>query len=347
MGRRLVVCLDGTSNEPESGSTNVTRFYALSAKNADQLVYYDPGVGTMGDRGAITPAGKAVTRFMGLVVGYGIKDNVAEAYQWLMSNYRAGDRIYIVGFSRGAYTALALTGLIRTVGLLRPGAENLIPYALKLYVKNGKKNPSDAEESRYWKVRDDFNRQFGNPEFPGRFERQVEFLGLWDTVKSVGWLNLRAKFQQARWPFTRLVPSVAHGRLALAVDERRRPFTEYRFDEAAVEKGKGRLAEVWFTGTHSDVGGCFPDDHGLSDIALRWMVEEARSAELEIGEQTSPSPADLPPIHRNPWWWAVIGLGWRQRPIRSTDTLHPSVHQRVATTANARDSYRPDLKDHA
>lgn len=347
MGRRLVICLDGTSNEPETGSTNVARFYALCAKNADQLVYYDPGVGTMGDRGAITPAGKAFTRFLGLVIGYGIKDNVAEAYLWLMTNYRSGDKIYIVGFSRGAYTALAVAGLVRTVGLLRPGAENLIPYAMKLYVKNGKKKPTKAEESKYWKVRDDFNRQFGNPDFPGRFQRQVEFLGLWDTVKSVGWFNLRAKFQQARWPFTRLVPNVNKGRLALALDERRRPFTEYRFDRDSVTEGKGRLQEVWFAGTHSDVGGCFPGDHGLSDIALRWMVEQAASADLEIAALTSPAPATLPLIHRNPWWWAILGFGWRKRPIGATDTLHESVHQRITATANTGDSYRPDLKDHA
>jgi uncharacterized protein (DUF2235 family) len=85
MTRNLVVCLGGTSNEPETGATNVARIYDLSAKDADQLVYYDPGVGTMGARGAITPAGQAVTRSAGLVVGYGVRENIAEAYTWLMS----------------------------------------------------------------------------------------------------------------------------------------------------------------------------------------------------------------------------------------------------------------------
>jgi uncharacterized protein (DUF2235 family) len=114
MIRNLVVCLDGTSNEPETGATNVARIYDLSIKDADQLVYYDPGVGTMGARSATTPVGQALTRAAGLVVGYGVRDNIAEAYTWLMNHYRAGDRVMVFGFSRGAYTALALTGMLRT-----------------------------------------------------------------------------------------------------------------------------------------------------------------------------------------------------------------------------------------
>ena len=122
VARNLVVCLDGTSNEPESGTTNVARTYAVAVKSESQLVYYDPGVGTMGARGAVTSTGKKATRVAGLVVGFGVKDNIEEAYTWLSANYQRGDRIFVFGFSRGAYTARALTGMLRTVGLLRPGA---------------------------------------------------------------------------------------------------------------------------------------------------------------------------------------------------------------------------------
>src|SRR5205085_6237393 len=146
MARNLVVCLDGTSNEPESGTTNVARTYAVAAKSDTQLVYYDPGVGTMGARGAVTRAGQAATRIAGLVVGYGVKDNIEEAYDWLAAHYQPGDEIFVFGFSRGAYTARALTGMLRTVGLLRPGADNLTPYALKLYAQHGKDVPSEGEE---------------------------------------------------------------------------------------------------------------------------------------------------------------------------------------------------------
>jgi uncharacterized protein (DUF2235 family) len=135
MSRNLVVCLDGTRNEPETGPTNVTRLYDLAVKDDRQLVYYDPGVGTMGARGATTRAGRWLTRAGGLVLGHGVRENVEEAYSFLMRAYQPGDRIFIFGFSRGAYTARALTGMLRTVGLLRPGAENLVPYAMKLYAK--------------------------------------------------------------------------------------------------------------------------------------------------------------------------------------------------------------------
>ena len=276
MSRNVVVCLDGTRNEPETGTTNVVRLYEMAVKNDSQIVYYDPGVGTMGARSATTRAGKFLTQVAGLVVGHGVKENVEEPYSFLMHTYRPDDRIFVFGFSRGAYTALALVGMLRTVGLLRPGADNLVPYAMKLYAKSGKKNQSEAEEAAFWRLRSDFNRSFGNPQFPDRFAPQIEFLGVWDTVKSVGWLNWRAQFQQARWPFTRKVSNVRHGRHAISIDENRRPYGEYRFDRNELAKSGGRLREMWFAGVHSDVGGTFPDDHRLADITLKWMTDEGR-----------------------------------------------------------------------
>jgi uncharacterized protein (DUF2235 family) len=137
MARNLVVCLDGTRNEPETGATNVARLFAMAVKSDDQLVHYDPGVGTLGARSATTRFGKFLTRVAGLVLGHGVKENIEEAYTFLMHNYRDGDRIFVFGFSRGAYTGLALAGMIHTVGLLRPGADNLVPYAMKLYATAG------------------------------------------------------------------------------------------------------------------------------------------------------------------------------------------------------------------
>ena len=354
MSRNLLVCLDGTRNEPETGETNVVRLYAMAVKGDTQLAYYDPGVGTMGARSTTTRAGKAVTRVAGLVFGHGIKDNIEEAYHWLMENFEVGDRIFIVGFSRGAYTSLALAGMLRTVGLLRPGADNLIPYVLKLYAQHGKKHPTKADEASFWGVRDEFNTRFGNPDFPNRFAPQVTFLGLWDTVKSVGWLNARAKFEQAHWPFTRNVANVAIGRLALAIDENRRPYSEYRFDIDQVAKRPG-LREMWFAGVHSDVGGQFPDDHKLSDIALGWMADEAIAAGLRIDEPTYEKLVGVPPgtllppgyalgkIHSNSPWWGVAGFGWHRRTIRQGNHVHPSVRQRVKDTANSPRPYRPNI----
>lgn len=349
MSRNLVLCLDGTSNEPEVDVTNVARLFDMATKDDQQLVYYDPGVGTMGARSATTALGKTLTRVSGLVVGYGVRENVAEAYSWLMDNWRKDDRIYLFGFSRGAYTALALGGMLRTVGLLSPGAENLVPYALKLYATNTSRDLTPDEKKEYWETRGEFGRKFGNPDFE-RFAWNITFLGLWDTVKSVGWLNARARFEQARWPFTRNVDNVATGRLALAIDENRRPFKEYRFDEKQVEKRPDDLKEVWFAGVHSDVGGQYAD-HRLSDIALGWMAEEAIEAGLRIDPKTyeklvgvplgSPLPATHAvegAIHRHRWFWALAG-GWRTRKLTSADVRHPSVQQRIDGTAGSAAPY--------
>lgn len=337
MPKNLVVCLDGTNNEPEHGATNVTRFFEVARKDDRQVVYYDPGVGTMGARSATTRVGKFLTRVGGLAFGHGIGTNIEEAYGWLMRAYEPGDRIYVVGFSRGAYTSSALVGMLRTVGLLRPGAENLVPYALKLYAQSGNHGASKEAEQRFWEQRSEFDDTFGNPGFPDRFAQQVEFLGLWDTVKSVGWFNLKARFDQAHWPFTHKVPNVRHGRLALALQEKRRFYAAYRFDPAEVARPDRNLKELWFTGVHSDVGGYFRDDHSLSDIAFHWMVGEAADCGLDVDPQAykralgvefgAPLPDDraLGRVHENGISWFFAGLGWRRRVPKRGDAFHPSV----------------------
>jgi uncharacterized protein (DUF2235 family) len=356
MPRNLLICLDGTSNEPETGATNVARLFGMAVSDANQLTYYDPGVGTMGSRGAATQAGAALTRTGGLLFGHGIKQNLEESYGWLMSTYKSGDRIFIVGFSRGAYTAVALAGMLRTVGLLHPGAENLVPYAVKMYAQHGKsKSPTKVQDQKFFGVRSDFNSTFGNSDFPGRFEPQVDFLGLWDTVKTVGWFNWKARFEQAHWPFTRILTNVRQARLALAIDERRRPFAEYRFSAEQVSKRPDKLREMWFAGVHSDVGGQYPDDHDLSDVALAWIADEAHSCGLRLRPAVyddfvgaplpQPAPQDkaLGKIHHNGAGWAVLGLGWRTRRILPGDAIHPSVLHRIAATKNGPSPYRPPI----
>jgi uncharacterized protein (DUF2235 family) len=357
MGKNIVICLDGTSNEPEKGKTNVVRLYEILSKNEEQVAYYDPGVGTMGARSATSRFGKGMSRVGGLAFGHGVKQNVEEAYKYLMYHYEDGDRIYVFGFSRGAYTARALVGMLRTVGLLRPGSDNLIPYAMKLYTKKSKDDPSDEEEKQYWADRTDFNTSFGNPDFPNRFAPQVHFLGIWDTVKFVGWLNWRAQFQQARWPFTRKVSNVVHGRHALAIDEKRRYYAEYRFDEGAVDDPKRDLSEVWFAGVHSDVGGTFPDDHRLADITLQWMVNEAKAQDLQIDDARYEKHIGVPPgsplapetveglVHTNGMSWFVLGAGWRMRKMRPSDNIHPSVEEKMKRTADSPNPYRPNLPE--
>jgi uncharacterized protein (DUF2235 family) len=358
-GRNLVICLDGTTNEPETGFTNVARIFDVAQKNDRQLVYYDPGVGTMGARAAVTRLGRAATRAAGMVAGYGIRENIEEAYTWLAHRYQPGDDIYVFGFSRGAYTARALTGMLRTVGLLHADADNLVPYALKLYAKSGPaadpgrepdENAKKAEKD-FWKLRDDFRKQFGNPDFPNPFRgrKQVRFLGVWDTVKFVGWLNLKARIEVARWPFTANIANVETARHALAIDERRRPFAEYRIKPETVAGAGSAFQEVWFAGVHGDVGGQCRDNDRLPDITFSWMVKEADRAGFRVDkakyrrllkvtfDDALPPELALGVIQPNAKVWR-LALGWRTRTIRPDDALHPSVRYRLAAMG---DEYRP------
>ncbi|MDH6242643.1 DUF2235 domain-containing protein [Mycobacterium sp. OTB74] len=366
--RNLVVCLDGTNNEPAHGATNVARIYGSARQDDRQLVYYDPGVGTVGGLDTVTPHLDAVKQVWGLATGYGIRENIAQAYGWLADNYRRDDRIFVFGFSRGAYTARALTGMLRTVGLLHPDSANMVPYALKLFAQSGPLGSADADpdgppdpsaaeaERQFWRQRADFRIQFTNPDFPHPFDttrNQVHFLGVWDTVKTVAWLDFWGKLTVARWPFTAKVSNVGTARHAMAIDERRHFFEVNRFDPALVATDPQRFQEVWFTGVHSDVGGQFPD-HRLSDLAFSWIAAEAHTAGLAINTRRyqrlvgtafgQPLPPDdcLGALHPNTWPWWLLG-GWRPRRIQPGDNVHCSVRQRITETANKPDPYHPTL----
>ena len=105
MARKLVVLLDGTGNEIGTNLSNVLKFYRMLEKDEDQLVYYDPGVGTIGTPGWWDQLKVKLQGVLGLALGYGLDENVLDAYSWLARNYRDGDCLYLQGFSRGAYTA--------------------------------------------------------------------------------------------------------------------------------------------------------------------------------------------------------------------------------------------------
>ncbi|WP_234439638.1 MULTISPECIES: T6SS phospholipase effector Tle1-like catalytic domain-containing protein [Streptomyces] len=124
MGKNIVVCLDGTGNQLKArGNTNVVKLYEMLDLHdpTAQIAYYDPGVGTFSAAGAWTTPGRKISKLLGLAFGSGLKANLAEAYTYLMHHYEPGDRIFLFGFSRGAYTARALAGLLKSVGLLRRG----------------------------------------------------------------------------------------------------------------------------------------------------------------------------------------------------------------------------------
>ena len=129
MARNIIVCCDGTSNQPSKAATNVAKLtYTLVKDPARQLVFYHPGLGTMAGPGFTTRAGSRAARIAGLAVGYGLKDDLRDAYVYIADHWQPGDRIFLFGFSRGAYTARALASLIAMYGLAMEGNSPLVPY---------------------------------------------------------------------------------------------------------------------------------------------------------------------------------------------------------------------------
>ena len=139
-GKNLVVCCDGTDNEFGEDNTNVVRLLSLALKQDEQqVVFYEPGLGTFPAPGAITPLQKMITKKMGSAFGFGWTKNLAVCYEFLVEHYNPGDRIYLFGFSRGAYTARALAALIHVCGLMQTKNANLVPYAIKLFESEASK----------------------------------------------------------------------------------------------------------------------------------------------------------------------------------------------------------------
>ena len=285
MMRNIVVCCDGTSNEFCRDNTNVVKLYQMLARDPDrQLSFYDPGVGTFASPASLLPITRRVTRVLGLAIGLGLMDNVEEAYTYLMNHWKPGDAIYIFGFSRGAYTARAIAALIHRCGLLEPGQAQLVPYASRVF-------RNVAEDN--WSISREFNGTFGRP-------CPIRFLGLWDTVSSVGWA-----WEPQSLPYTKNNPAVQTVRHAIAVDERRAFFRQNLWDTGP------DVAQVWFPGVHCDVGGSYPPERsGLSQIALAWMAGEAEKAGLIFDpERRRAILSSPPPDHRAPaseslagWW---------------------------------------------
>lgn len=290
-GKNLVVCCDGTDNEFGVDNTNVVRLLSLTLKqDEEQVVFYEPGLGTFPAPGAITPLLKWVTKKLGSAFGYGLSQNLAVCYQFLVENYKPGDRIYLFGFSRGAYTARALAALIHVCGLMRTKNYNLVPYAIKLFeseASNAKKH-NDKEELRTGKrhslklsVCDEFKRVFSTS--PG-----IHFLGVWDTVSSIGSI-----FDPYNLPHTRWNPSVKTVRHAISIDEMRKFFRTNPWSDS--KKQCTDVKQVWFAGVHADIGGGYKEsESGLAKVTLQWMLDEARAAGLVIDEAQLPTvfPAD-------------------------------------------------------
>jgi uncharacterized protein (DUF2235 family) len=298
-GRNIVVFLDGTNNKIKHlSSTNVVRLYTLCRAHdpTTQVLFYAPGVGTFSSPAAWTPPARTISRWSGSIFGVGMRANLGAAYTFLMNSYRPGDKVFVFGFSRGAYTARALAGMLEWCGLMRPGCENLVPSVVAEYTKVIRLT-SWHREKNFASMRDyktTFGAAFEDPadldvaatgkHFP------VHFLGVYDTVKAAG-----RRWARYNWPDTRRLRNVRHVRHAVSIDERRRPFNKHLVELSDEDHQLRTVQEVWFAGVHSDVGGKFKG--GGTDLRhpLEVDAQQAIACGLEVDEARFANAANVDP----------------------------------------------------
>jgi Uncharacterized alpha/beta hydrolase domain (DUF2235) len=264
--KRLVVCFDGTWNAADSGSaeTNVARIRRAVRANSgedkvQQICFYEKGVGTSGNKAIDLVAG---------ATGLGVGENVRSAYINLAQNYVPGDDIFLFGFSRGAFSARSLAGLIGACGLLKRQSIDKVHKAWEFYRGASVRNPAE------FKLRNDVQLHDNVT---------IKFLGVWDTVGAlgvpVGAIGSALSSEFFQFHDTRPSKIVEFASHALAIDEKRDEFVPTLWTGNAPE---GRVIEqVWFAGCHSDVGGGYTD-RGLADIPLRWMAKRAELQGLAL-----------------------------------------------------------------
>lgn len=272
MPRNIVICCDGTNNSLVGPRTNIAHLHEIANINdkARQLPYYDAGVGVEANSRMLTRIGATLSRWSGSAFGSGLVENVEQAYLHLIRQFETDDRIYLFGFSRGAYSVRVIAGLLQNYGLLKREHEvdstRVVEAFQDLFSHDGPE-PADgagaAERQRRFDEARNIRDQLS-------VAAPIYFMGIFDTVSSLGWL-----WDPKSFPNTRQMPNVSILRHALAVDERR---AKFRTNRVKLEPGRDHR-QMWFAGVHSDVGGGYgPPRDKLSRVPLRWMLGEAKAA---------------------------------------------------------------------
>jgi uncharacterized protein (DUF2235 family) len=350
-GRNLVVLSDGTGNSAAKPfKTNVWRLYeALKLTDGTQVAEFGDGVGT---------SSVTFLRVIGLAFGWGVKRNVLNLYKFLCHNHQPNDRIWAFGFSRGAFTIRVLVGLIDTEGLVCFETEDELErnaiaayraYRAKRFhtrlpwVRAGRALRDRTLAGWHWLTGVDPRRRQTRGSVP------IRFVGVWDTVVAYGLpINeLTDAVDKWIWPMKfrdcRLSSNVEFGRQALSLDDERTTFHPVTW--RGTMSAASDLRQVWFAGSHADVGGGYPDD-GLSYVALNWMIDEAASKGLAF----EPAVVDafrslVAPTGRIYDSRAGFGVFWRYDPRNAsllldgaTPVVDGSVMMRMA---HGNDGYAP------
>jgi len=309
--KRIVICADGTWNDPEDDNpTNVLRLARavkpIASKGVKQVVFYDWGVGSY------------YAKMRGGTSGLGMMKNIQDGYRFIVQNYNPGDKLYLFGFSRGAYTIRSLAGMLNNCGILKRKNARMIPDAFDFYKKRSAKPGSP--QARAWRKKHSLDPERGG----------VDFIGVWDTVGALGVPTRVLAFVEENDLFFDpiLGSNVDVARHAVSIDERRGDFVPTLWGP----KETADLKQVWFAGVHSDVGGGYaPTRKGtlLSDIPLAWMADEADGFGLEFEPHlyTRSKLDPRSPVHKSrKKFWKVLGKNVRALP--SDAVVHSSVKKR-------------------
>jgi uncharacterized protein (DUF2235 family) len=362
MPKNVCIFSDGTGQAGGANPINWTNVYRLfmatrEASPQAQICFYDPGLGADPDTGERRSLFRRFKDALAKATGYGITDNIIDCYAALLVSHEPGDRILLFGFSRGAYTVRSLGGVLGLCGvppglpkvtrwdafaeaILEPAARKLAEQAVKqVYMVK-----DDAERAR---AAEDFRREHGsrpNPPF---------FVGVWDTVRALGLPAIGSLPGRHKFHDPVLNPQVAHGRQALSIDENRAVFAPELWDETHAPPDQ--IRQLWFAGVHSDIGGGYGLRMGLSDLALSWMIDEARATanpllvEPGLLAELRPDPLGLQHDERVtswlPWWEGTREHCVRHRfqplPAAMATAVEPRLKAPVVPILETTAPYRP------
>jgi uncharacterized protein (DUF2235 family) len=329
VSKKIILCADGTWNTPhgpaaQPNDTNVRKLYELVLEDPSQLKYYDSGVGTDG-----TP----FEHFFGGSMGAGLFQKIQDGYEFLSYVWDPGDEIYIFGFSRGAYTARSLGGMIAFFGVPNKNLDNqTVKRIFDAYRITDRTQRLAAKSS----LKADY----------GMADVTIRMVGVWDTVGALGVPgHLFDDFDQANYGFldTTLSPCIDKAFHAIALDERRASFlpTLWSNPDGTPRANDDKVQQVWFPGVHCDVGGSYTETQ-LSNITLRWMVDNAKAQGLLFDDAAvdvclSPKPFDPNgPAHDE---WKIIPWGVpKRRTVPSNAVLANVVKARMEKDP----TYRPE-----
>jgi uncharacterized protein (DUF2235 family) len=367
MAKHIVICADGTGNTALKGrGTNVFKLYEAVDQHghrfepdaAQQVAIYHDGVGTEEHKWV---------RILGGGFGWGLSRNVKQLYGELARVYDPGDKIFLFGFSRGAFTVRTLAGLVLTCGIVDPQKHTTnrafrreIRAAYQEYRRKYQTRLSRLVRGKIALDPTALRARFSQslPAFLDESTKVIEFIGVWDTVDAVGsplgLANLiNETFYRFKFPDRTLSPKVGRACHALALDEERESFTPLLWEEGPDDHD--RISQVWFAGVHSNVGGGYPRQ-GMSLVALDWMMRESEARGLRFTEAQRDLYRDATDVN-DKLSDSRSGLGvfyrWKPRNVLQlcrdnhiTPKIHRTVLQRIArnTEGYAPGSLPPDAE---